>query len=206
MLYPTTKIQFMDVNTGKAETLSVDEFYRKYFYRSEVLHGGIRQIHFERHMMDIKIRDNEGWTNIKYINLIPNEVWMSIHAADKSIIITPHTFIPVYDEEHPETGFHGEVKYPYILMHPEKIVENNGKIRVIKGIKDNKDVEFADVFIDYLYSKKLNIKPRHPYTSGYEIITKSRFFNAEGIHLFGAEELTFEEYDKWYPHSDDKKS
>lgn len=202
MIYPTTQIQYMDVKEEKVETCTIESFFTKYFYRAEVHHGGFHQIHCERHMMDIKIRDNTGWTDIRYVNMVPNKEWMRIYSGGKSIIITPYTFLPTYDDQHPESGFHGEIKYQYTLMHPEKVCENEAKIRVINGYQNDEEVEFDKVIIDYLYSKKLNIKP--PYTIGYDIVTKSRFFNANDIYLFGSEELTFEEYDKW--NQKDKKS
>lgn len=203
MLYPTTRIQFMDVNSEEVTTCSVDAFFRKYFHKSEQYHA-IRRINFERDGMIVKIRDNEGWTDIRYIDMYNNDDgWVVMHAADKTITVSPFTFIPTYDEEHPETGFHGEIKYPYILMHPEKVHENKAKVRVIKGHDGRKDVEFAHGIIlpnDSFLSKIAT------FVIGYNIVTKSRFFNAEGVYLFGDEELTLEEYNKWYPQSDDKKS
>lgn len=128
---------------------------------------------------NIKITDLYGWTDLVELSKKPiqgESYWMEIKAGENTIIVDSFTLIPVYLTDNPTVGYHGEVKYDYVLKHPEKILPTD-KIRIKRGMTD---MEFVTPVI-----KRSNYDGKF----GYEIMTKSRFANMENVYMFASDML-----------------
>jgi hypothetical protein len=126
----------------------------------------------------VKTTDWFGWTDIISIRRHENiEKWISVQAANQRIELTNETLIPVYDYNNPSIGFHGERKYPYTIKQVKDVLPSDSvQIRRGKDYK-NMDIKFTPITILKCVDKS--------YRYGYEIITKSGFFNANNIHIYG---------------------
>lgn len=184
MIHPSTQIQYLDIKTGEAKYKSVEEFYQEYCHKATVAWKSkvfdISLIDFSKDDL-LKITDSFGWTDILSIAKIPfmHEIdsWYKIDGGDKSILVSSCEYVPTYNIRCPKIGFHGEVKYNYTLKTPNEIKADD-YLRLYRG-KDNNGsiIEFADS----ITSKPIDDK----YDYGFSIMTKSRFFNANRIHMFG---------------------
>lgn len=175
MIHPLTKVQWIDVKSQQVFTDTIDKMFQMYSLKakdndneSEIILDSI-----------VKVTDWYGWTDVVSIKRIECcIVWKHIYAATKSVVLSNNTTIPVYEDDSSYKGFHGETKYNHIIKSLCDI-RSGDMIRIRRGIDDyGNEVEFANV--ELLQNKECI--PTENY--GYEIVTKSGFFNANNIHLF----------------------
>ncbi len=194
MIYPTTKIQWLDFKEQLPFEESIQEMFQKYshmFYRMKDNDYNLDTILFDQF---IKVKDLTGWTDlisIKRIEKTKGVKWFNLRAMGsyENIIVSEDELIPIYIINDHMVGFHGEVKYSYILMNPEKIpLDDNHKLRMHE--LTHLDLDFIPLSISHYSCTNINY--------GYELITKSRFFNGNNIHLYGSDEISFDDVEKWY--------
>ncbi len=131
----------------------------------------------------IMMEDLYGWTQMESIgkySVSSYSYWVEVEAGENKIIVDSFALIPVFDIDDPKQGFHGELKYPYKLKNPEKILPTD-YVRIKRGIADTE-------FVHPKVSKS-------DYSSDhyYEIITKSRFVNVNNIYILADNKVTFDE-------------
>lgn len=200
MIHPDTQIQYLDIKDGEPRYKSINEFYQEYAHKS-ILKMDTNNI--QEFMIDfslnphVKITDLFGWTDVLEIRKLvyrhPLRInWVDVLVANKQLITCNRELLPVYGIDKNRIGFHGEVKYQYTLTTPTKI--SDGYLRVHNGEDgDGNSLEFAvPQIIDPGNSGAIDA------SYGYEIITKSRFYNGNDIHLFGYDYINFEEVLNWY--------
>jgi len=195
MLYPDTQIQYIDIKDGEPRYKTINEFYQEYSHKSKIKIsdnvGTTSEIDFTD--MNVKITDLFGWTQVLMVRKIIQKAgirWADIVTANKQILISTGTLVPYYQKEETNIGFHGEVKHAYVLKNPSK-ANDNDCMRIHNGETfDGNPIEFARQEIINTFEGNDNY--------GYEIITKSRFFNANDIHMFGSDHILTDEAVKWY--------
>lgn len=190
-IFPTQKVQMMDVKNGYSKKVQMNKMFQIFADDIECISNKyILNFNKDYKSYNIKITDLYGWTNVLFImkQVCNNINWKSIKSANKEIIVSDDTLIPTYDINHPYRGFHGEVKYPYILKNPEKLSEDDW-IRLHRAKdKDGNDIEFGHPIVyDYVSDEKY----------GYFLITKSRFGNINDIQILLDDHVTIEETGKW---------
>lgn len=180
MLHPLTNIRWIDTNKQRSTSNSVKILFQAYAHMAKELKKDYYRIEFNDD--SVKITDWYGWSTITAINRIKPEKqidWFGLSIANQGIVVSRETVIPIYDEDNPMKGFHGEVKYPYILKDINSINQYD-KIRIRNGMIGDMMVEFSNANIKYCNNVIFDY--------GYEIETKSKFFNADNIHMCGSNE------------------
>lgn len=180
MLHPLTNIRWIDTNNERSTSNSVKVLFQVYAHKARELKEGYHRIEFNDDSM--KITDWYGWSTIKAINRIRPERqidWFGVISANQGIVISRETIIPIYDETKPMRGFHGEIKYPYILKDVNSINPCD-KVRIKNGMIGDEMIEFSNTIIKYCGDVIFDY--------GYEIETQSGFFNANNIHMYGSNE------------------
>lgn len=194
MIHSSTRVQCLDINTGEPLYGTIEQIFQKYSHLIEEVSmngycNNILKINFDNR--NFKITDLFGWTDVITIYRIMDYYqWSNINLDNNDIIVSSNELIPIYNKDKNKIGFHGEVKYNYILTNPAKI--KNGYIRVNNGEDDQGNP------IEFLIPKKINNSDEYIKSNGYMIITKSRFYNGNNIHLFGSNQVTMEEMSNWY--------
>lgn len=178
MVHKETDIQFLDINEGKNYVGSVEYLFRHYAHKMR-LAGNHEEIIFDE-SDNVKISDWRGWTQLLKIerfvqsdwyHLIPNG---STYWDCPDILVSSDTLVPVYENENPVKGFHGETKFAFQLKKPETIC-NGDKVRFTKLLDTDKNLhQFSTVAPVYSYD----------FSVGYKIYTMSNFFNAGVYHLY----------------------
>lgn len=183
MLHPTTKVQWMDVKSDKVHKDDIGKIFQMYSHRA-IRTSNVSEVIFKAKYDIVKITDMYGWTDVKAIRRIVNvNGWMALGAENQQIKLSEDTLVPIYQPDAPFPGFHGETKYPFSSKKLSDI-EQGDMVRIRRGKNGNgEDIEFAVVS----FSGSLYIHDDEP-THGYEIITKSGFFNGNNIHLLGREQ------------------
>jgi len=116
---------------------------------------------------------------------------ITIENGNNKIYVTEDELIPVYKTEDVKRGFHGEIKYSYILKSPSKI-ESSDYMRFRKVYNDDPDYSYDLTF------EPVIIKECKGPEYAYKIITRSKFYNAFGMHLWGCNDIPVTEVQKWY--------
>lgn len=208
MIHPDTMIQWMDVDAGEVITGPVKDLFQKYSLKAEYktlnVHGTESTLASIAFNSDdnprVKITDGYGWTDILCLYKKPKySYWRNIILGRYELMVTRFTFVPTFvqsDIDNPKTGFHGEIKYPYTIKSTEQIREYDF-IRIFDTGLDNEG--FIQPIIDNFFDTGIECE--------YDITTKSRFFNANKIHMFG--DLIMTEEEKWnfiikFPYGVDK--
>lgn len=195
MLHPQTQIQYIDIKDGEPRYKSINAFYQEYSHKSKLVISAPEEKLFEIDFtdMNVMITDLFGWTQVLKVKKIVIQVpitWVDICAANKQILLSGSTLVPYYKLDETSRGFHGEVKHAYVLKNPSKADEND-YLRIHNGeTPTGEPTEFVRQEIIHTFESNT--------VTGYEIITKSRFFNANDIHLFGSSHVLIEEACKWY--------
>lgn len=181
MIHPDTPIRWLDTHDENVRKNTVAEIFAKFAEHATALSGDTSEITFGD-TSTIKVQDWYGWTDLlaitRYSN-VPLEAWRKIalmYDEERFIRVTQTELIPVYEHERATRGFHGELKYPYILKNPGKL-EVNDRLRV-RDVTYPTRQEFSTV-----YYKEI---PNGDKDYAYGIVTKSRFYNANGFHLYGS--------------------
>ena len=184
MVYKDSMMRCMEINSQEYFEITVEKLFQKYSYKMIKYDNTINRIYFDD--LNVKVQDMNGWTDLIYIEKVSHDIkWVRIDVLDKSIICDFYQLIPCYHIEDKHIGFHGEVLYKYILTTPFRIMKDDN-IRLYKGINNSKECEFGNISnIDYATDIK-NME-------GYNIITKSRFMNADGIYIFTGDRFILNE-------------
>lgn len=192
MIHPNTQIQYLDIKVGEPRYNTVNDLYREYSHKANMLTDDCSVINFSSNS-NVKITDLFGWTDIIQIKRIKSDniTWNNINVANKQILLSNDELIPFYDINKTTIGFHGEVKYEYILKHLIKSDRSKDFLRIRNGENElGENIEFSPINIYSMSNDKTNY--------GYQLITRSRFFNGNDIHLFGCDAVLLNEYKKWY--------
>lgn len=174
MLFKNTRIQLLDISNKVSIDDTIGNVFSKYFIKSDEL-GSI-----DFNDMNVKISDWTGWTQLLQIRRIENKdiKFLHLHSTENdklertSIYLTEDHIIPSYSLN-TMNGFHGEVKYSYEMKY---VMDDNITMRVFDLSKMNwqafKDMNTGDIISD---------------NYGYEIYTKSGFYNANNLHLLSSD-------------------
>lgn len=176
MIHPTTKVHWMDVESKIVRHSDVMLLFQNYAHLAIKKDVHISEVSF--HNSDhVKITDLYGWTAIKAIRRVENSrQWCTIIADNTDILTTRSTLIPVFDPYHPYPGFHGETKYPFEIKLVSDLIYDD-KIRIRDGsLTPDGKIEFV---CTHVLSSDMESGV------GYEIITRSKFFNADNIYMYG---------------------
>ncbi len=179
MIHALTKIQYMDVNTEQVFTDTIGRMFQRYYLKAKVT-TDMHTVIFNPEINLIKITDMTGWTDVKAIRKVKTIIsWTVLGAASNQITLSENRSIPIYSPDTPTQGFHGETKYPYIAKPISEICDGDmGRVR--RGVDGSgNDIEFTPIsFTGIAFG--IN---KGELDWGYEIETKSGFFNANNIHL-----------------------
>ena len=184
MIHSNTQIQCLSLFDGEPKYKTIDEIYQEYCHKEQVVWKGkgsekISTIDFTDDIK-LKITDSYGWTDLLYITRVPMlkpiNSWVQINVADKNVIVSNCEYIPAYKITLPRIGFHGEVKYNYICKTSTNI-NGDDYLRLYRGRDNNGDmIEFAHITSIEEVNDEFNY--------GFILTTKSKFYNANRIHLF----------------------
>lgn len=179
MIHGMAKIQWLDVNDQEFGNSPVAKLFQRYSVKSKIISDVEEVITFDK-SDNVKVTDWTGWTEVRAIHKIKNSSgsWRIIRVGDQSLISSEDTTIPVYSSTR-IIGFHGENKYPYIVRQVKEIAEGH-VVRVLRQPVESHGK-------DGLSHVELDPNPYHDDLSyGYEIITRSKFFNADNFHMYGS--------------------
>jgi hypothetical protein len=206
MIHPDTRVQYLDIKDGEPRYKTIEKLYQEYTHKSKIIikdnECEISEINFANDP-HVKITDLFGWTDIiKIRKTIINAdyyIWNDIRLCNNNVILNKHVIvdydelIPCYDINQHRVGFHGEVKYKYTLKSPTKMTK--GDYLRIRNCEDENEEQ-----IEFASCHDLVAIGDHQSggTTGFSIVTKSRFFNGNDIHLFASDEITIDEISKWY--------
>lgn len=183
-----------DYEVTNAFEKSIRDLFTDYAFYEIPISKDIFEIDLIAFGIKVKIPDLYGWTDVMKITKYTEEKnLVTLRSNNRSVIVNEQDLFPVYDKSiNPVYGFHGEIKYSYTLMQIAKMVESNcHKDGACRIINDNNIDEFYDI----------NLSPAGKCNEMYEIITRSRFFNCNGIHLFADDHITLEEAERWKQNS-----
>ena len=200
MIHPNTAIQYLDIKVGEPRYKTINDLYKEYSHKPELLITGkdYRSTDINFIGDNINITELFGWTKllgirrIEYTDPKSPVKWYKIKAGNKEVIVSQDELIPFYDISNHTLGFHGEVKYEYVLKQILKST-NQDHIRLHNGEDDKGNIIEFD-------TRKIISVPliENNFNYGYEINTRSKFFNGNDIHLYGSNELDIKELKKWY--------
>ena len=200
MIHPNTQIQYLDIKIGEPRYKTINDLYQEYSHNAEEIlshkHLKITEINFGEND-NVKITDLFGWTNVLSLRKVQSVGyhirWNILAAANKKVLLTESELVPFYDINKHTIGFHGEIKYEYILKQLSKSLDTD-YIRLHNGEDtDESVIEFAPRQIIQTDKSEVN---RINY--GYELVTRSGFFNGNDIHLFSSDNISIDEVSKWY--------
>ena len=184
MIEESTMIQILDIDIGESKPKPVLEVYREYLSKAKCIETVDYNI-LDFSNLDVHIQDWTGWTKLLLIKkwIAPRSVrtLTAMWCPAPLITVYDYTLVPVYKMQNAVRGFHGEVKFAYDLK-PATDLQVGNLLRV-RGL-DNGD-QFSPISA---------IKSSDSDRAFYEIITKSKFYNANNVHLWGGTIEQFIEY------------
>lgn len=179
MIHGIAKIQWLDINDQEFGTSPVAKFFQKYSVKSKRISDDEEVITFDK-SDNVKITDWTGWTEVQAIHKIKNtdRSWRIIRVGKLSLMVSEDATIPVYSSTR-IVGFHGENKYPYIVREVKDLAEGH-VVRIL-------DQSIEAIGKDGLAHVELDPNPYlcDDTMYGFEIITRSKFFNANKFHMYG---------------------
>ena len=167
-------IHVLDIDAQEHYNLPIEDIFKKYIHLSTIDDNSIETIDLSGR--NIKIADGTGWTQLLKITRDEMDAMMySIGStiSDIHINASESTLIPIYKPYMSKPGFHGEVLYQYT---PKALCDCQYGIDNIR------------VF-DFNNTKYDRFEPIHHhmmedvYIKGYNIFTKSGFYNCSNMHL-----------------------
>ncbi|MCM1220108.1 MAG: hypothetical protein NC548_37020 [Lachnospiraceae bacterium] len=182
MIHPINELQWMDVKAGKVTKGSAMNLFQEYAHRVMRVRNGVKELLFSPG--ELKITDWRGWTDVEYIRKVEALMmpWVTISAGDKTIIVSSGEEIPVYEETTPRKGFHGASVFAYKLKTAREFDPRTDFVRVRRGLDRNGDpIEFDHPMIIKTDTGTIGF--------GYEIGTRSKFFNCNNFHIFGSDDV-----------------
>lgn len=182
MISPEMSVQWMNVKDERVQVTSLSDLFKENSHRIMRLKNGYKEIRFNPG--ELKITDWRGWTDVEYIRKVETEftTWIRISVGNQSILVSDDEELPVYTSIVPKKGFHGASIFEYQLKEPQRIDQATDFIRVRRGVdSDENHIEFAHpiIKVETIYHPKF----------GYEIGTRSKFFNCNDIHIFGSDDV-----------------
>lgn len=180
MIHSNTKIQWMDINDQEFGNSPVSKFFQRYSVKAKRISDDEEVITFDK-SDNVKVKDWTGWTEVQAIHKIKNidGIWRIIRVGERSLIVSNDATIPVYSSTM-IVGFHGENKYLYIVKEVKDLAEGH----VIRILDQSAEATGKDGLVH------VELDPKHHQddntTYGFEIITRSKFFNANKFHMYGS--------------------
>ena len=179
MLHPTSEVQWMDIGFHKSYISSIADLFSKYSFKANKISDTVSEILFDGNNI-VKVTDWFGWTDVLSIRKIDNvERWNWVVTDSNIIYCSPDTLLPVYSLESIKIGFHGEVKYSFIIKEIQDLTMNDD-IRVRR--EDHHPLGFVK-------ARKLG-GTLNQSSTGYKVLTKSGFFNCNNFYLCGRDSYT----------------
>lgn len=188
MIYHDSEMMWMDVSDRDVYTGPVSKMFGQYALRAATLQDGLIRLEFNSERNIVKVPDWRGWSDmIRFDRQAGINNWIRLTTdGGKSIMATPDSIIPVYDVSKVTSGFHGETKYGYVLTKFFD-VRLDDTVRVRHQINDD------DVSIDFGHISSIDITKNALETQiGYEVITKSGFYNCNDVYLWSGVEVPFQ--------------
>lgn len=186
MIDGSTLIRYVDVGAQKFGETSIYNLWQMYsseIHQDETGSRFVDMIRRER----VYVQDLYGWTRllriIRFEEMLDDSVIWEIRYKDHQLHIDYNGLLPVWNPNDPTFGFHGIIHYPYRLVNPDTLydMEKEGwRMR----IRNSEGEEFQ---------RTINI---HPLVRGvpkvrYSLWTESRFYNANGIYMFGSGDIEY---------------
>ena len=185
MIHSLTKVQYMDVKTQQVFTDTIGRMFQRYSLNAKV-ETDMHTVIFNPEITLIKITDMTGWTDVKAIRKVNTIIsWTALGAASNHISLSEDRLIPIYSPDTPIQGFHGETKYPYIPKIISDVCDGD-MVRVRRGVDGSgNNIVFSPIsFAGLAFGLD-----KGDLDWGYEIETKSGFFNADNIHLLADDKI-----------------
>lgn len=204
MINGRVEIQWLDVNSKISITTTVKDLFKRY---SDFMVPGENpyepEIRFnKKRNPDLKVRDLFGWSKVlcikkKYISDDPDK-WCILkpnYYSVSEIVLTNDSLVPIYSVHGEEecldesNGYHGATLYGY-RVRSVQMTSDKDRIRVMSSMHDTVGEGCRERFY------KINVLSLGEDTRideyGYEIYTKSGFYNASyngdcKFHLFASE-------------------
>lgn len=188
MLHALTDIHILDIDHEVSIHDPISKVYQ-YFSHLRKEDNGFSYIDLSN--LNVKIKDWTGWTQLLKI-----EAYDDIDDWDKLSspipLVLKDEIIPIYSPDVSKQGFHGEVKYKYILHEYQYL--KGMKEFIVRTIVDDRDDDVWQLFIPmHLESVPNSSKNK----VGYKIYTKSGFFNANNIHLCSSDTRIEDGKESW---------
>ena len=191
MIYPDTIVRVLDIKSQKCQSIQISTLYAECATSHEMFPplptDGSSTIRITPGMYEdpVYIQDLNGWTEITSIRKVReidyNVDWFTLTVfsretsfKDLEVVLDSNAVIPVFDVKRMKIGFHGERKYQYTLKRLASL-RYDDMLRVI----DDGHLVFG--------SLRQSLMEKRIYSTGYEVYTKSGFFNAGGLYLWGRE-------------------
>lgn len=183
MLHSLTDIHILDIDHEVSLHDSINKVFQYFSYlRKE--DNGFSYIDLSK--VNVKIKDWTGWTQLLRIEAFNNiDSWDQLSSPNPLILIDE--IIPIYSPDVSKQGFHGEVKYKYILYD----------YQYLKGMKEFtvRAIVDGDNWQAFL---PMHLESIQDDTSvGYKIYTKSGFYNANNIHLCSSDTRIEDGKESW---------
>lgn len=181
MIHPFTKLQWMVMEREQVRRDTCNRLFSGFADRMENISNNDYEIKFQPG--EVKITDWRGWTDLLAIRKRERKVkdnWLTLVLSNQNIVTDRNTLIPTYESLEMIKGFHGASIYKTILKHPYQINPQTDLIRIRRGKDPSGDsIDFSNIMV---YMNPIND------SFGYELVTKSKFFNANNVHMYYSEE------------------
>lgn len=176
MIHGSAIIQWLDITTQENGISTASKLFQRYSVKAKRISEDEEVITFDK-SDNVKVTDWTGWTELQAIHKIKNaDGWKIMRVGKQALMVSDDANIPAYSSTM-IVGFHGENKYPYIVKEIKDL--NEGVVvRVL-----NPDIEIASS--NGLYLLEID-HYGHDGTYGYELITRSKFYNANKFHMYGS--------------------
>jgi hypothetical protein len=164
-------MKWIDVDSSKVSEALIGDLFKMYSHKMEERDDGY---YIDFRNFNVKVQDHTGWTQVLSMRItVDTSGWSEVSVGDSSVIVSDSTLIPVYDLSRHSSGFHGEVKYPFVVKKLSDVHQDDKvKIRTISG---------STLYIPIECKPNRNIYP----VSGYLLEVKSRMFSILGLQLWG---------------------
>ena len=168
-------IEWLDDTRQRDGRCTVSEFMIEYAAKMDK--DGQLIFNGDEHMY---IRDGLGWTSLFKIARVNffSVSWINIKSDHASINVDALALLPIFDPSISKKGFHGELLHKYNVLDPSN-VEELDKDAYMHIIND----DFSIYTFEKISMSKSNIQEEP--SRGYDIFTKSKFFNSNGFHMYG---------------------
>lgn len=193
MVGPDTKVKVLGLSGSLHNTTISDVFDN--FADKGLYYGNMKLIDFGN--INAMIKSHTGWSKLlkiqKVIN-IPHEQFVKVRilCSDnviREIFVTRDELLPIYNHTKSKTGFHGERKFAYTLCNPDRIL-SGGTMRLDGEFNDDSEK------LDFFTPIAVECDGDAP-TSGFQVVTLSRFFTGNDISLYASDEIPIEAVKEW---------